>query len=128
MFVKEVLILNGLEYENIVLFKVVCMEFVVMMMEYVYFDFEIFGGVGKVSLLNDFVRCFDQNDCYGIGVNFMIKIFVYDFSGLKYFYEKDVVYWDLKLVNVFVSNYYYCEEKDRYKFILGQRVSYLYIY
>ena len=126
MFAKEASILNGLEHENIVSFKAVCTEPVAMMMKYVYFDLEIFGGVGKVSSLNDFVRCLDQNDCHGIGANLMTKISVHDLSGLKYLHEKDVAHRDLKPANVLVSNHHYREEKDRHKLTLGQRASHLY--
>jgi serine/threonine protein kinase len=61
-FVKEAKILNGLEHKSIVSFKAVCKEPVAMMMEYVYFDLEIFGGDGKVSSLSNFLSCLDQND------------------------------------------------------------------
>lgn len=77
------------------------------MLEYVYFDLEIFGGDGKVSSLNNFLSCLDWNDCNGIDATFMTKIASDVLSGLKYLREKDIAHHDLKPANVLVSNQHY---------------------
>lgn len=76
--------LYDLNYDNVVGFKVVCYELVVFMLEYVFFDLSVFGGEGKVSLLNNFLSCFDKGNCYGIEVNFIISIVLDIGSGLLY--------------------------------------------
>lgn len=111
--------MNGLEHENIFSFKAVCKEPVAMMMAYVYFDLDIFGGDGKVSSLNDFVSCLDQNDCHGIGANLMTKSSVDMLSGLKYLHEIDIAHRDLRPANVLVSNHHFREEKDIHKLAIA---------
>lgn len=61
--------------------------------------------------------CIDIYNCKGIEGYFMMKIVFDIVVGLFYLYERGIVYWDLKLVNVLVSNYYYCEEEDCDKFV-----------
>ncbi|KAL9974524.1 hypothetical protein ACROYT_G011569 [Oculina patagonica] len=112
-FIKEAKILNGLAHENIVAFKAVCKEPIAMMLEYVYFDLEIFGGDDKVSSLSDFLSCLDQNDCQGIESKFLTKIASDVLDGLKYLHEKDIAHRDLKPANVLVSNQHYRAETDR---------------
>ena len=45
-----------------------------MMLEYLSFDLETFGGEGKVSSLKNLLSFLDQNDCQGIGPTIMEKI------------------------------------------------------
>ena len=54
------------------------------MMEYVYFDMEVFGGDGKISSLSNLLSFLDENDCQGIGDKFMSKIATDVASGLQY--------------------------------------------
>lgn len=42
-FLKEVVLLNNIDYWNVVKFMKVCYQLLVIMLEYVYFDFNIFG-------------------------------------------------------------------------------------
>lgn len=111
-FVKEATILNDLKHKNIVSFKAACKEPVAMMLEYVYFDFKVFGGDGKVSSLNNFLSYLDQNDCQGIGASFMEKIARDVITGLKYLHDNEIAHRDLKPANVLVSNHHYRGEKD----------------
>ena len=87
--------------------------------EHVYFDLEIFRGDRKLSSLNDFVSCLDQNDCHGMGANLVTKISVDVLSSLKYLHEKDIAHGDLKPANVLVSNHHFREEKDRHKLAIA---------
>lgn len=43
LFFKEVELLNGLRHTNIVKLKGVCCQLLAMMLQYVYFDFDVFG-------------------------------------------------------------------------------------
>ena len=52
-FIKEARLLHDLKHDNIVGFKTLCHVPVVLMLEHVYFDLNVFGGEGKVTSLND---------------------------------------------------------------------------
>jgi len=63
-FAKEAMLLSQLRHENIVQFKAVCQDPMAIMLQYMYFDIEVFGGEGKLSSLN----------CNGIEGTFMDNI------------------------------------------------------
>ena len=86
-----------------------------LMMEYVYFDMEVFGGDGKISSLSNLLSFLDENDCQGIGDKFMSKIATDVASGLQYLHGAGVAHRDLKPANVLISNHHYREEQDRKK-------------
>lgn len=83
------------------------------MFEYVYFDFILFGFEGWVSLLQEY---FDyicvKEDVLFLFVCLYSKIVEDIFFGLQYFYERNIVYRDLKLGNVFILNQQYCYYKN----------------
>ena len=85
------------------------------MMEYVYFDLEVFGGEGKVSSLSDLLSCLDEQNFKGIGKEFMMKIATDVATGMQYLHGKEIAHRDVKPANVLVSNHHYREEKDRKK-------------
>ena len=55
LFLKEVALLSGLNHPNVVRFMFVCHQPPAMMLEYIYFDFNLFGAVVRESTLSDFV-------------------------------------------------------------------------
>ena len=81
------------------------------MMEYVYFDLEVFGGEGKVSSLSDLLSCLDEQNFKGIGKEFMMKIATDVATGMQYLHGKEIAHRDVKPA----SNHHYREEKDRKK-------------
>ena len=92
---------------SVVQFKAVCLEpLAVLILEYVYFDLNVFGGKGKVSSLKDFVSCLDTGDCNGVDTNFMNRIASDIGSGLLYLHERGIAQRDLKIANVLVSNHH----------------------
>ena len=97
--------LSQLGHENVVKFKAVCQDPMAIMLEYVYFDIEVFGGEGKLSSLNKLMYLIDGQDCNGIEGTFMDKIAADVAGGLLYLYENEVVHRDLKLANVLVNRY-----------------------
>ena len=60
LFFKEVELLNGLRHTNIVKLKGVCCQPLAMMLQYVYFDFNVLGLDVHVSSLSDFLLHIDQ--------------------------------------------------------------------
>ena len=67
LFFKEVELLNGLHHANIVKLKGVCCQPPAMMLEYVYFDFKLFGQDVRVSSLSDFLLQIGDSNCVGFG-------------------------------------------------------------
>ena len=65
LFSKEVAILHGLNHTNVVKFKAVCCKPQAMMLEYIYFDFKLFGQDIRVSALSDFLLEIDDANCEG---------------------------------------------------------------
>ena len=61
-FSKEVALLNGLVHCNIVKFMSVCYEPLAMMLEYVYFDFDLFGQDVRVSTLSHLLLKIYENN------------------------------------------------------------------
>ena len=60
LFLKEVALLSGLNHPNVVKFMSVCHKPPAMMLEYVYFDFNLFGLDKRVSTLSDFLIKIDE--------------------------------------------------------------------
>ena len=73
-FVKEAKLLSELGHENIMEFKAVCQDPMAIMLEYVYFDIEVFGSEGKLTLLKELMYLNDSQDCNGIEGTLMDKI------------------------------------------------------
>ena len=65
LFSKDVAILHGLNYNNVVKFKAVCYKPQAMMLEYIYFDLKLFGQDIRVSALSDFLLEIDDANCEG---------------------------------------------------------------
>jgi len=96
-FAKEATLLSQLRHENIVQFKAVCQDPMAIMLQYVYFDIEVFGSEGKLSSLNELMYLIDSQDCNGIEGTFMDNIAA-DVAGLLYLYKNGIAHRDLKCV------------------------------
>ena len=106
LFSKEVAVLNSLTHRSIVKFMGVCYRPPAMMLEYVYFDFNIFGPDIRVSALSDFLLNINEQNCSGFHeiVNHAATEII---DGLTFLHSKDIAHRDLKAANVLVSNQQY---------------------
>lgn len=111
LFFKEVELLNGLRHTNIVKLKGVCCQPLAMMLQYVYFDFNVFGLDVRVSSLSDFLLHIDQpnGEAFYEVVNHAAEEIVH---GLAYLHSRGVAHRDLKPANILVSNQHYCSLSD----------------
>ena len=98
VFAKEATLLSQLRHENIVQFKAVCQDPMAIMLQYVYFDIEVFGSEGKLSSLNELMYLIDSQDCNGIEGTFMDNIAADVAGGLLYLYKNGIAHRDLKCV------------------------------
>ena len=110
LFSKEVALLNGLVHRNIVKLMSVCYEPFAMMLEYVYFDFNLFGQDVRVSALSDLLVKIDENNCEGFHdlVNHAATEMI---DGLAW-----IAHRDLKAANILVSNQHYSSLSDAEEF------------
>ena len=67
LFYKEVRLLNDLQHPNIVQLKGVSFQPLAMMLEYIYFDFKLFGHDDlRAHSLADFLLQIDEFNCEGL--------------------------------------------------------------
>ena len=117
-FIKEVKLLESLQHENIVKLKAICTNPNAMMLEFVNFDFRLFGDETQVNNLSDFLTHVDEtNDCKGF-VHLMPVIAEDIAKGLNYLHGIDIVHRDMKTANVLVSNQHYNALEDEEKFCI----------
>ena len=85
----------------------VCHKPPAMMLEYVYFDFNLFGLDERVSTLSDFLIKIDEYD--SAGYQEMVSHAATEIiSGLAYLHQTGIAHRDLKTANILVSNQHYC--------------------
>ena len=112
LFYKEVRLLNDLQHPNIVQLKGVSFQPLAMMLEYIYFDFKLFGHDDlRAHSLADFLRQIDEFNCEGLCelLNHAAKEVI---DGLAYLHSKGVAHRDLKPENILTSNQHYCTLSD----------------
>ena len=106
LFLKEVALLSGLNHPNVVRFMSVCHQPPAMMLEYVYFDFNLFGADVCVSTLSDFLIKIDEYDSAGFQ-ELVSHAATEIISGLAYLHQTGIAHRDLKTANILVSNQHY---------------------
>ena len=90
LFFKEAALLNGLLHPNIVKLLGVCHQPQAIMLEYVYFDFELFGVDDlRISSLSDFLLHFNDYNCKGFH-DVINHAAVEMIQGLMYLHEKGI--------------------------------------
>ena len=112
LFYKEVRLLNDLQHPNIVQLKGVSFQPLAMMLEYIYFDFKLFGHDDLCAhSLTDFLLQIDEFNCEGLCelLNHAAKEVI---DGLAYLHSKGVAHRDLKPANILISNQHYCTLSD----------------
>lgn len=77
-----------------------------MMLEYLYFDYGFFGIIGQCfSFLQEFLEFVLIDEQYIVEFLCLYRKIVEGVVfGVKYLYENDIVYCDLKLGNVLILN------------------------
>ena len=76
-----------------------------MMLEYVYFDFTPFRLEGRVSSLQDYLDCMGTKEEILSSFACLHRKIAEDASlGLQYLHERNIVHRDLKPGNVLISN------------------------
>ena len=106
LFLKEVALLNSIDHRNVVKFMKVCHQPPAIMLEYVYFDFNIFGQDVRVNALSDFLLKINEHNCTGFQelVNHAATEII---DGLAYLHSHRIAHRDLKTANILVSNQHY---------------------
>ena len=104
LFSKEVALLNSIAHQNVVKFMKVCHQPPAIMLEYVYFDFNIFRQ--DVRVLSDFLLKINEHNCTGFQelVNHAATEII---DGLAYLHSQRIAHRDLKTANILVSNQHY---------------------
>lgn len=103
LFLKEAKILQGLNHKNVVQFQAICNEPSAVMLEYLCFDFSLFGTSEAAYSLDDYIHFVDRCDAFK-EFPFHKKIARDVSSGITYLHAKGIAHRDLRSANILVSN------------------------
>ena len=107
LFFKEAALLKGLQHPSIVKLLGVCHQPLAIMLEYVYFDFKLFGVDDlRVSSLSDFLLQINDYNCKGFH-DVINHAAVEMIQGLACLHANRIAHRDLKPTNILVCNRHY---------------------
>ena len=111
LFMKEAKLLTGLHHENIVRMYGICVSPLVIILEYVVFDFNPFGKDIMVNTLDMFLSEFALMPKSEKGrVDHLIPAIAMDVTkGLSHLHQLEIAHRDLKPMNILISNQHYCD-------------------
>ena len=115
LFIKEAKLLNGIRHENIVRMHGICVNPLVIIMEYVFFDFKPFlNRQVKVNTVDKFLLEVSKLPKSEDRFDSTIPAIATDVTkGLSHLHHLGIAHRDLKPMNVLISNQHYCDLEDR---------------
>ena len=116
-FLKEAEILSGIKHANVPTFLGFSDNPYGLMMEFVSFDFSLFGAEKAVSNLEDFYHFVDCEFNFEAFADVLLVCLKDTVAGLEYLHRNNIVHRDLKPSNILVSNlHYHGQNKDKPEF------------
>ena len=106
LFFKEVALLNSIKYHSVVKSMAVCNQPLAMMLEYVYFDFHLFGQAVRVNTLSEFLLKIDEENCSGFH-DLVCHAATKVIDGMSYLHNQRIAHRGLKTAIILVSNQHY---------------------
>ncbi|KAJ7383732.1 hypothetical protein OS493_026263 [Desmophyllum pertusum] len=114
LFMKEAKLLTGLRHKNIVRMYGICANPLVIILEYVVFDFSPFSRDTKVNTLDMFLSEIAQMPKSDREFDHLIPAIAIDVTkGLSHLHQLEIAHRDLKPMNILISNQHYCALEDR---------------
>ena len=114
LFIKEAKLLSGLRHENIVRMYGISMGPLVIIMEYVFFDFKPFMNTPlRVNTVDKFLLEVAKLPKSDQRFDHLIPAIARDITnGLSYLHGCEIAHRDLKPMNALISNQHYCDLND----------------
>lgn len=106
LFFKEVALLNSVKFQSVVKSMAVCYQPLAMMLEYVHFDFHLFGQAVRVNTLSAFLLKIDEQNCSGFH-DLVYHAATEVMDGMGYLHNQRIAHRDLKTANILMSNQHY---------------------
>ena len=101
IFIKEAKFLNDSASDYVVKFLGFCWNPMAIMMEYMFFDFSIFGLDRKVSSLKDLLAVLHSECMFNSFESFPVFISKEVISAISYLHSRGIAHRDLKTFNCF---------------------------